>query len=130
MTMTIEESINALVPELNSRINIPGIWNEEQEAAKIRSGLEIIMPAVPVKAYPFLISSADGLTNKELERYLEKTLNAAVREAVAPMPSFIQSFVGDNLREALEPLARIVFEYAQMGLNIGMTEPKETDHGI
>jgi len=125
--LTLADAIDLLVPELNARINIPGIWDETEEAANIRSGLEYIMPAMPEEMYPFLVSAADGLTDKETERYLEITLNSAVRTAVAPLPYFAKAFVGTQLHDALEPMARIVFEYAQAGMNLALNEPEETE---
>lgn len=125
MTLSRTEAIDLLVPELNERINIPGIWDETEEAAKIRSALNLILPAIPVVVYPFLVSAANGLTDKETTKYVEITLNSAVRTAVAPLPSIIKSFIGSQLHDALEPMVRIVFEYAQMGVNIGLPEGGE-----
>lgn|GEM_PF-3318809 len=113
-------AIDYLVPILNERINIPGIWDEDEEAAKIRSGLALILPAIPAAAVPFLMEAADGLTDAEVDKYVEITLNAAVRPVVRQLPSFAQAFIGTQLHAALEPMVRIIFEYAQAGANLGL----------
>jgi len=123
MAMTQQEAIDQLVPELNARINIPGIWSEEAEAEKIRYGLELIMPSIPPIAYEFMVSASDGLTDTEVEKFTEITLTGAVRTAMAPLPQMVQVFVGSQLRAFLAPLVKIVFEYAQVGANLGLEQP-------
>jgi hypothetical protein len=123
MAMTQQEAIDQLVPELNARINIPGIWSEEAEAEKIRYGLELIMPSLPPIVYEFMVSASDGLTDAEVDRFTEITLTGAVRTAMAPLPQMVQVFVGSQLRTFLEPLVKIVFEYAQVGANLGLEQP-------
>ena len=120
IVITSPSAIDYLTPILNDRINIPGIWDEEEEAAKIRSGLALILPAIPKEAIPFLLDAADGLTDAEVNKYVEITLNAAVRPVVRQLPSFVQAFVGTQLHAALEPMVRIIFEYAQKGANLGL----------
>jgi len=110
MAMTQQEAIDQLVPELNARINIPGIWSEEAEAEKIRYGLELIMPSIPPIAYEFMVSASDGLTDAEVEKFSEIALTGAVRTAMFPLPQMVQVFVGSQLRAFLAPLVKIVFE--------------------
>jgi len=118
--LTSPSAIDYLTPILNDRINIPGIWDEAEEAAKIRSALALILPAIPKQAIPFLFDSADGLTDAEVNKYVEITLNTAVRPVVRQLPGFVQAFVGNQLHAALEPIVRIIFEYAQVGANLGL----------
>ena len=115
-----EKIIEDLVSVLNARINIPGIWDEEQEAMKIRSALELIIPAIPASIWPFLLTAADGLTDAELEATLQVILNNIARVAVAPLPSFVQVYISSQIHDAFEPLVKIVLGFAQSGANIGL----------
>jgi len=123
-SVTLERTINLMVPVLNARINIPGIWDEEQEAAKIRSALGLVMPALPKFTWSFLLDASNGLTDQETEKILQITLNNIARLVVAPLPSFIHPFITNQIHNAFEPIVRVVLEYAQAGANIGLDEPE------
>jgi len=132
MTLTSDELellLDQMVPILNARINIPGIWDEEQEAARIESALRLIFTHLPGKAWPYLLNASNGLTDAETEEIIEITLNNIARQAktyavVAPLPSFVHAFISSQIHDAFEAPLRIVMEYAQAGANLGLDEPE------
>jgi len=132
MTLTSDELellLDQMVPILNARINIPGIWDEEQEAARIESALRLIFTYLPGKAWPYLLNASNGLTDAETEEIIEITLNSIARQAktyavVAPLPSFVHAFISSQIHDAFEAPLRIVMEYAQAGANLGLDEPE------
>ena len=127
MTLTsaeLELLLDQMVPILNARINIPGIWDEEQEAARIESALRLIFTHLPGKAWPYLLNASNGLTDAETEEIIEITLNSIARAVVAPLPSFVHAFISSQIHDAFEAPLRIVMEYAQAGANLGLDEPE------
>lgn len=110
--MLASELVEALVPIINRRIDVPLI-GEATEETLIRVPLQAIVPYLPEAIHPYLIEASDGLSDQERQRYEAEIMEEVVEAVTSQTPLLIRPFVGNTIEGIVKPVISAVMDIAQ-----------------